>query len=113
MLTMPAIVILSGAVSSEESVILWQIGFFGAKSGVRRRFVHRLKPVSDIRNPLKRVGRASSGLQRTLAIRRRFESAGLAETMTDAQKAALQNDNTTYRRHTYFFGTALATPLSY
>jgi hypothetical protein len=54
--------------------------------GTGRRFVHRLKPVSDVRNSLKRVERLSSALQRTLAIRRRFESAGLAETMTNAKK---------------------------
>jgi hypothetical protein len=56
-----------------------------AFAGVGHRLVHRLKPVSDSQNPLKRVGRASSALQRTLAISRRFESAGLAETTTIAR----------------------------
>jgi hypothetical protein len=41
-------------------------------------FDHRLKPVSAMQNPLKRAKRASSALERTLAISRRFESAGMA-----------------------------------
>ncbi len=53
--------------------------------GDGRRFGHRLKPAADMQNLLKQVGQASSAIQRTLAISRRFESAGLAETLTDAQ----------------------------
>ena len=61
----------------------WE-GMAATNCGVGHRFGHRLKPVSDMRNPLKRVERVSSALKRTLAISRRFESAGLAGTMTIA-----------------------------
>jgi hypothetical protein len=69
-----------------KRTVLWVVFFLRLERsiGVRHRLVHRLKPVSEMRTPLQRVERAPSALKRTLAISRRFESAGLAETMTDA-----------------------------